>query len=170
MATILTAGVSAQVALAPITRKIWLQLKAPSLSDARGDLDRLRQAVMADFGRIHIPFSQIVDFPRIVRASDWSITATLGMGDQGWRLLRYESGDTTARHFGLAVDVGTTTVVAQLVDLSSSATLAIDADYNGQVVYGDDVLARIWKQEEPDGCELLQQAVVATINALIGHL
>jgi uncharacterized 2Fe-2S/4Fe-4S cluster protein (DUF4445 family) len=170
MTTILTAGVGAQVPLAPITRKIWLQLKAPSLSDARGDLERLRQPLLAEFGHIRIPFSQIVDFPQIARTSGWSITATLGLDDQGWQLLRCEAGDTTNRHFGLAVDVGTTTVVAQLIDLGSGATLAIDADYNGQGMYGDEVMSRIWKQEEPDGSKLLQRAVVSTINILIEHL
>jgi uncharacterized 2Fe-2S/4Fe-4S cluster protein (DUF4445 family) len=170
MTTILTAGVSSQVVVAPITRKIRLQLKQPSLSDSRGDLERLRQAVVADFGHIYLPFSQIVDFPRLARTSGWLITATLGLDDQGWQLLRCEPGDTTARHFGLAVDLGTTTVAAQLLDLGCGATLAIDADYNGQGVYGEDVLARIWKQEEPDGVKLLQQAAVDTINSLIDNL
>jgi len=79
-----------------------------------------------------------------------------------------EPGDTTARNFAFAVDVGTTTVVAHLIDLRTGQTLGATARYNSQATYGGDVIRRImWATNEPDGLAKLQSLIVTDINELI---
>ncbi|MBI3947154.1 MAG: DUF4445 domain-containing protein [Armatimonadetes bacterium] len=114
--------------------------------------------------------------PEVLREGNWRVTATLGSDHSALRtphsaLLDVEPGDTTARHYGLAVDVGTTTVVAHLVDLNTGKTLGVQARYNGQVRYGEDVISRIFYAcEEEEGARRLQVNVVRDINRLIGEL
>ena len=81
--------------------------------------------------------------PELLRESDWKVTALLGYRGGTTEVMEVEPGDTSARHLGIALDVGTTTVVAHLVDLRSSETLATKAKYNSQISLGDDVISRI---------------------------
>lgn len=114
--------------------------------------------------------------PTVLRSAHWRTTVTLGAHPASRRsahflLIDVEPGDTSARHFGLAVDVGTTTIVAHLVDLNTGRTIGTQACYNGQVRYGEDVISRmIYAVEEPGGAERLQQSVVRDINRLVKEL
>ena len=77
--------------------------------------------------------------PKLVRASDWKVTAVV-VDDE---LIGVEAGDTTARMFGIAFDLGTTTVVATLLDLSTGTPVAVRSILNRQQPYGADVIRRI---------------------------
>jgi uncharacterized 2Fe-2S/4Fe-4S cluster protein (DUF4445 family) len=81
-----------------------------------------------------------------------------------------EPGDTTQRHFALAVDIGTTTVWVQLLDLAQGAIIGHAADYNAQMSYGDDVITRIVFSQKEQGLAKLQKSVVATINQVMHRL
>ena len=81
-----------------------------------------------------------------------------------------ESGDTSDRSFGLALDIGTTTIYGQLIDLKSGESLAEDGDFNGQISYGEDVISRMIFAEKGDGLEKLQQTVIGTINKVLGKI
>jgi uncharacterized 2Fe-2S/4Fe-4S cluster protein (DUF4445 family) len=75
------------------------------------------------------------------------------------------------RAFGLAVDVGTTTIVAALVDLKDGKVVNVASDYNGQIIYGEEVLSRVeFARSRKDGVDVLQRAVVESINRLIDRL
>ncbi len=74
------------------------------------------------------------------------------------------------RNFGLAFDIGTTTVYGNLVDLQSGKVLASGGDYNGQLGYGEDVISRIIYAEKPKGLELMHELVIGTINAITNRL
>ena len=92
------------------------------------------------------------------------VTATV-VGDH---LVDVEAGDTTSRMFGISFDIGTTTVVATLVDLAGGATAAVGSTINGQAPFGADVIARIGHaMTGPEALEDLRSAVMATVNGLI---
>lgn len=84
-----------------------------------------------------------------------------------WDLVAVENGNTTASLFGLAVDIGTTSIVAHLINLQTSETLATVSESNPQAQYGADVISRIGFAESAEGAEKLQQAVISCLNSLI---
>ena len=88
---------------------------------------------------------------RLVRENDWDITVTLGHRGHTVEVVAFEPGDTSKRNYGVAVDVGTTTIVAQLIDLTSGAPCGTQASYNSQIRFGEDVIARILHSAEDGG-------------------
>ena len=84
--------------------------------------------------------------------------------------MNVEAGDTTQRHFALAVDIGTTTVWVQLLDLAKGEIMGHAADYNAQMSYGDDVITRIIFSQKEQGLQKLQKSVAATINQVMHRL
>ncbi len=87
------------------------------------------------------------------------------------RVVAIEEGDTTSRAYGLAIDIGTTKVVAYLVDLVSGEKIGAESEYNAQITYGEDIVSRVgYALEHKDGLRILQKAVVDTINLLIRRL
>jgi uncharacterized 2Fe-2S/4Fe-4S cluster protein (DUF4445 family) len=85
-------------------------------------------------------------------------------------VINIEVGDTRDKHYSLAFDIGTTTVCGQLLDLNRGRVVAESMAYNGQISYGQDVITRIAYCQKTGGLKKLQQAVVATINDIIGEL
>ena len=151
----------------PLTRKVYLSLTPPSPLDNRADVDQVTQMLERSHGSIHVPLALMHKIPRICRSANWQVTATLADTGNGWRLIDLEPGDTTKEHLGLAIDIGTTTVVVYLVNLCDGTVLRHAADYNDQTVLGEDILSRIRHAAEPGGLDRLQKAVVATLNRLI---
>ena len=89
----------------------------------------------------------------------------------GSRVLGFEAGDTTRLLWGVAVDIGTTTIVGYLCDLTSGRIAAVDASLNGQQIHGADVITRIdYALHEPQGLECLRELVLATLNGILGRL
>ncbi|MCF8078508.1 MAG: ASKHA domain-containing protein, partial [Desulfobacterales bacterium] len=85
-------------------------------------------------------------------------------------IIDIEPGDTTGRNFAVAMDIGTTTVYGQLIDLVSGHVLAEHAEFNGQISYGEDVITRIVYAEKGNGLEKLQSVVVETINSVLDRI
>ncbi|MCL6638677.1 MAG: ASKHA domain-containing protein [Firmicutes bacterium] len=155
----------------PLTKKYYLEIEPPRLGFNQADTDRLRDALaQAGAGPVEVPLALMRLIPDLCRESDWAVTATVGRGSAGPRLVALEPGDTTARHYGLAVDVGTTTVVAYLVDMNTGETVGTAADYNGQVPLGEDILTRIYLSATAEGLARMQEAVVGTLNSLVERL
>jgi uncharacterized 2Fe-2S/4Fe-4S cluster protein (DUF4445 family) len=86
------------------------------------------------------------------------------------QIINVQAGDTTAQNYAVAMDIGTTTVFGQLVDLVSGQALAEHGEFNGQISYGEDVISRIMFAEKPGGLATMQQVVIATVNKVLGHL
>ena len=86
------------------------------------------------------------------------------------KIIALEPGDTTREHYSLAIDVGTTSVWGQLLDLNQRRVLAEASDYNAQVNYGDDVISRIVYSQKPGGLKKLQDVIVDTLNGIIREL
>ncbi len=150
-------------ALRPNVQKAYLHLPPPTLGDSRADLKRLRQALELPAGATDP--GVLYSLPKVMRAADWSVTAVL----TGGRLTAVEAGDTRARTYGLACDIGTTTVAAYLVDLQTGRQLAAGAATNGQTIYGDDVITRLDHARAGD-LDRLRKAVLETVDALLADL
>ena len=148
--------------LQPAVRKIHVELVPPTLQQEAPDLLRLEQAL----GPLEADLDVLRDLAGKLRKAGFAGTAVLADG----RLIDFEPGDTTGRCFGAAFDIGTTTLVGVLLDLTTGAELAVASGLNPQVHIGDDVLSRIKHAGEPGGLAELHDAVVGEINALIGRL
>lgn len=158
--------------VAPLVSKEFLELTPPSLDDSTPDQERLYQALRA---RRDIPVMQtglavLRRLPRVLRDSVWKVTAVLGCRGGTVEVVDVEPGNTAAGNFGVAVDVGTTTIVAHLVNMTTSETLGNKARYNSQSKYGEDVIARILHSASPGGLKELQGAIIGDINGLIAAL
>lgn len=169
-ASILQNRVLVDVALDPMSRKIYLELEPPSLSDNQADVDRVLEGLRRNYGSVSVPLRLMNQVSDVLRRSDWQVTVTLAHYGENWRVIDVEPGDQTKRQYGLAVDIGTTTVVGYLVDLTTGETLGTAADYNGQTRYGDDILTRIQTAADAEGSRALQEAVVETLNGIVIRL
>lgn len=174
-----------------LSRKEFLSLPAPTLADHLSDWERVRWALRKALGAeqnlppegllpvqdlpVSLDLPTLQKLPRLLRENGWQITATLGaLGTSHCRyfsVLDLEPGDTSGRNYGVAVDIGTTTVVAHLVDLVTGRTVGQQGRYNSQIRYGEDVISRIaYSTEEKDGLRKLQTSIVRDINQLVGEL
>ena len=151
-------------AFRPAIRKQYVELDPPSSSDVRSDLARLHDAVGDD---VHISPDFTRMAPGFLRQHDWRGTVVLA----GRRLIGLEAGDTTAEAYGVALDIGTTTVVGTAFDLTDGREVGVASRMNAQIVHGDDVLSRILKiREEAGALNQLQQIILRTVNEIIGEL
>jgi len=130
-------GVGRHVILRPSVQKRHLVLEEPTLEDQRPDLQRVTDALedLEPYGSIEL----LRDLGGALRRSHFDVTAVVC--DQ--ELIDLEPGDTTARRFAIAFDLGTTTVVATLLDLDSGQPAAVRSMLNRQQPYGADVITRI---------------------------
>nr|WP_027363739.1 ASKHA domain-containing protein [Desulfotruncus alcoholivorax] len=168
--TILQNRILVDVDIKPITRKFYLQLDPPSLLNNLADVDRLRGKLPEGFSNAYVPLPVLNKASAVLWDSNWHATVTLAQFNGIWQIIDVEAGDTSSRHYGIAFDIGTTTVVGYLVDLTSGKTLGSAADYNGQVQYGEDILTRIYLAGSEGGRKKFQQAIVKTLNDLILRL
>lgn len=155
----------------PLVKKLYLELPPPTLQDNLADQERLFREV-----RRHLPapimqtgLKVLQALPKLLRASGWKVTVTLGRRGGTVELIQAEPGDRAGQNFGLAVDVGTSTVVAHLVDLATSRTIDAEACYNSQMPFGEEVTRRIIYAER-EGLKPLNGAIVGDINNLISAL
>jgi len=152
----------------PLVQKLFLPLPPPSLEDNLGDQERVFREIQK---QQNIPILQaglkvLRALPGILRDANFRITVTLARRGGTVELLQAEKGDRTKEAYGVAVDVGTSTVVAHLLHLPSGRTLAAEAKYNSQRIFGAEVTRRILASER-EGVEKLQALVVEDINDLI---
>ncbi|MGA3351966.1 MAG: ASKHA domain-containing protein [Acidimicrobiales bacterium] len=132
-----TVGVGRSVILRPAVQKRYVELTEPSLSDQATDLERVLARL--DDLELRPDLHVIRSAGRVLRESDYKVTAVV-VDDV---LIALEPGDTTGRAFAIAFDLGTTTVVATLLDLSTGAPLAVQSMLNKQQSFGADVISRI---------------------------
>lgn len=151
--------------LDPAVVTVPLSLPPPTLEDNRDDLERLLRALRRPTGIEHLaaPLSLLRQLPMLLREAGWEVSAAVARGENRGEVIAVRP--PAARGLGLAVDIGTTTVAAHLVDLADGRTLAAGATYNSQISRGDDVIQRIINSEE-SGVEPLAEAVRGDINDL----
>lgn len=161
--------VSKPLQIDPLARKMFLHVPAPQLEDGLSDADRLTRSIHKEIGkrRLEYPLSVIRSLADALREDDGRVTVTLMQISDRDRVIDVKSGDQSARSFGVAVDVGTTTIAVQLVSLTTGKIVATRIDYNAQISCGLDVISRIHYARNPKRREELRVRVLGTINNLI---
>jgi len=148
--------------------KYFLEVRAASLSNNRGDIDRINKSLIDVSGADEItwPLGLIPVAFNLLRSSDGRITVTCYHDKEHLNVIAVEPGDTSKSNFGLAVDLGTTVVAAELIDLNTGKPVASAGEVNGQVRYGEDLLTRLHFAGQGGAVEL-HNALLDTVNGLI---
>ena len=156
----------------PISTKIYLELPKPTLEDSVSDFERLVREIKKKSKVIILQtgLRNIRTLGSLLRESDWKVTVTLGKRNETTEIVIIEPGDTSGENYGMAFDIGTTTISGQLVDLNSKKVLGTKSTHNKQVVFGDDVITRIIFASEGNGLERLHHAVIDNMNAITQEL
>ena len=144
-----------------------VELKPATLEDTTADWERLQAELKKRFNLKNLTIdSQVIrNLQKTVRKGNWKITAWVWMDKE---VIRVEPG-VTERAYGLAVDIGTTTVAVYLCSLSNGDVVATDSMMNPQVSYGEDVISRInYSMTNKNGLDTMHQAIIRGINKLAG--
>lgn len=158
--------------LKPLVRKIYLELPAPTMDDNITDIERVSRELRRKIGwhSYDISLNCLQNLANILRDHDWKVTATVVKDKDQYRIQNIEPGNRTHHNFGIAVDVGTTTVAVQLIDLRTGKSMAVDGTRNLQAQYGEDVISRMIYACNKDGMSSMHQAIVENINTLISSV
>ncbi|MEN6664966.1 MAG: ASKHA domain-containing protein [Phycisphaerae bacterium] len=147
----------------PAVRKVCFKLPAPTMDDHRSDLMRLQEVV----GPAKVNLRVLRKLGGVLRSNAFTGTAVF----TDHHLVDVEPGDTTGQSYGVAFDIGTTTVVGSLLDLNSGEELALASDINPQVTFGDDVLSRIQHGgTSAKGLGEIHDIIIAKVNDLLAQL
>lgn len=149
-----------------LSRKIYLELPLPTEDDPRSDQQRILDSLAAAGveERVHIPVHILRKLYPLLDNAKWKITVSLAWNGENWEMVEIEEGDTTAQHYGLAVDLGSTTVVARLLDCNSGEILKEVSCFNRQIQWGTDILSRIFYCK--DNREKLEEVRRATVESI----
>ena len=152
----------------------------PASGDNISDLDRVIRYLRheRDVHGLEVDFKAIQSLPQVLRDGDFTISASLAYppsygqenGSTRIALTDFQPGDHTRQNYGLAIDIGTTTVFVELVDLVTGEVLDRKGDFNRQLSYGEDVINRIIFAGKDGGLKKMQELVVQTINGLVEQI
>ena len=152
----------------PLVKKVYLELPVPTLEDNISDIDRITRELqkISSYEKYEISLPCLQNLTEKLRAHRWKVTVTFARHNSVGRILQIESGDTSDKHYGLAVDVGTTTVVVQLINLKTGKVVGVKGSHNLQARYGEDVISRMIFACVRGSLEPVHQAVITNINSL----
>jgi uncharacterized 2Fe-2S/4Fe-4S cluster protein (DUF4445 family) len=153
----------------PLCRKIMVQVSLPTIHDNYADMELLETALKRNFtfGILRCSRTLLQTLASTLREQNGNVTVTCYDDKKEMEIVAIEAGDRTSRNYGIACDIGTTTVSVRLVDLSSGTLLATESDYNGQLARGADVISRIEYGRTGERLEELRQLGLCTINNCI---
>ena len=156
-----TVGVGRQVILRPAVQKRYLELTEPTLHDQRPDIQRVTDGI--DDLEVSVEFEVLQKLPTVLRKNNFKVTAVIVDN----LLIDIEPGDTTSSRFAVAYDLGTTTVVATLLDLNTGTPVAVKSMLNKQQPFGADVISRISATMlDETALQRLREAAQSTLNEL----
>jgi uncharacterized 2Fe-2S/4Fe-4S cluster protein (DUF4445 family) len=158
--------------LSPLCRLVRLRVPPASIEEHYSDWTRLVRELCRGNGMqvISAPLGVLRNLAHALRDEDGKVTVLVQETAAGLSVLEIEAGHTARRLFGLAVDIGTTTIAAQLVDLEDGRVLATGASYNAQIRRGADVISRIDYARDARRQKELRSLALETVNTLIGEM
>jgi uncharacterized 2Fe-2S/4Fe-4S cluster protein (DUF4445 family) len=181
-------GLLAKTPVKPLLSKRYMELPVPTPEDNISDFGRITREMsflMPEYA-CSASLEVIKKLGRVLRESEWKITATMAVNGGNCEIVLVEPGKRTTDIYAIAIDIGTTTVCGRLIDVSMNSSeliayseeekqrkgrvMAEAADYNGQISYGEDVISRIMYARKKGGLKRLQGVVVKTINGVIDEL
>lgn len=162
----------ARECLEPLVKKVGLIVSEPAMGDGLSDYDRLERAVKASLGAeaMELPLACIRELPDALRQNSREISLAYSLKQGTAHVAAVEPPELTEVNYGIAVDIGTTTVAVQLVDLITGETRDSKTAYNAQIECGLDVISRINYARKPAGLEELRLKALETINKLTNDL
>lgn len=166
------------IEIVPAVRQYYVQMAPATLENPRGDWERLAEALVEAMHAVHrgdeetlpvadeltIDYQVLRELADTIRAEDWCVTVTVWKNRE---VIRVQPGyhDTA---YGVAVDIGSTTIAAYLCDLDTGKVVATASEMNPQIVYGEDVMSRIhYTMDESDGLEKLHRAVLDGLSKVL---
>jgi uncharacterized 2Fe-2S/4Fe-4S cluster protein (DUF4445 family) len=156
------------IKLKPAVKKYYVELAPATLRDAMGDLERLQAKLKKDcrLRNLTIDYRVLLDLQKIIRRGGWKLTVSVW---QDKEIIGVEPGRMKTG-YGIAVDIGTTTVAAYLCELSTGAVLATESMMNPQVAYGEDVMSRIgYAVKGKNGLKQLNRSIINGLNQVIAR-
>lgn len=155
--------------------KKFLAMPVPSEEDFRPDTERILEQLKTcpEFEKEEIlfPAHMLKKLYPLCWDAGWEITVTLGYDGRNWQVTEIEPEDTTSVHYGLCMDLGSTTMVMELVDLVKKKVIARESIFNPQTLYGEDILTRIfYTKDDPKHLEEIQNATISGLVQLIEKL
>jgi uncharacterized 2Fe-2S/4Fe-4S cluster protein (DUF4445 family) len=150
----------------PAVKQVYVEVEPPDMGDPRGDWQRLAQALESQWGlaSLRIDPKALISLQTALLEGNYAVTVTVWQDEE---VLRVQPGYQEGI-YGLAVDIGSTTVVAHLCDLRTGAVLATEASMNPQVRYGEDLMSRVsYAMTEPQGLARLNRAILRTLDELV---
>lgn len=158
------------IPLDPAVRKYNIVLNQPTLHDmTTGDYERVLKFCKDEYGlkELHFDYAALKELQDALRKGAWNITVTVWMDRE---IIKVEPG-FVENCYGLAVDVGTTTVVGYLSDLSTGRVVNTESMMNPQVPYGEDVMSRItYAMSNPGGLDIMQKAIIDGLNQIVRNV
>ncbi len=157
--------------ISPMLQNIPLELQPPTLDDSISDLDRLMLGFVksgCDTGRISVGLKVMRELAAAMRGENWKVTASVIKKSCSSEIVRVVPGNGDLSSLGVAIDIGTTSIVVYLVEMADGVIIAATSGHNRQAVCGDDVINRIVCAEK-DGVKKLSSMGLATINGLINE-
>ena len=157
--------------ISPMLQNISLELSPPTLDDSISDLDRLTRGLSqrgCDISRMRVDLKVMRELADVMRNENWKVTASVTQKSCSTDIMRVIPGNGRESSLGLAVDIGTTSIVVYLVDMADGSILAATSGHNRQASCGDDVINRIVCAEK-DGVKKLSRMGLSTINGLINE-
>ena len=153
----------------PLVQKIFVQMSPPTVHDHTADHERLYLAIrqQIDAQIMQTGFRILQKLSRLLQSSNYKVTVIIGRRGQTTEVIEVEPGDHCKRNFAVAIDLGTTTVVAHLIDLTNATTIDREATYNSQINFGEDYIRRIIYAEENNAFDQMQNRIVQDANNLI---
>jgi len=154
-------------------RRIYLEMSPPTIDDNISDYERLRRALDqegVDASHLHLNILALKKMSRVLREANWKVTVPVFNVGSFTELLDIYPGDVRNTRYGAAVDIGTTTIVVYLVDMTNGHILGTASSYNPQVKCGDDVITRIVYATEKNGLQELQDLAIGSINGMLTEL
>jgi uncharacterized 2Fe-2S/4Fe-4S cluster protein (DUF4445 family)/NADPH-dependent glutamate synthase beta subunit-like oxidoreductase len=160
------AATARPIKLKPAVKKYYVELTRATLDDTLGDWERLQAELKKRFklSNLTIDYQVLLDLQKAVREGDWKVTVSVWHGKE---IIKIEPGNAEGA-YGLAVDVGTSTVAGYLCDLTDGTVVVTASMMNPQVVYGEDVMSRIsFTMTNPEGLEILSKAILDGLNGIV---
>ncbi|MBW2568150.1 MAG: DUF4445 domain-containing protein [Deltaproteobacteria bacterium] len=157
--------------LSPVEKK-YLKLPKPTAIDNLPDVTRLINYLKRKYNeqRLVVDLPVIRKIPAIFREDNFNITVTLARPVQVGRkthITNIQPGDLSDKNYAIALDIGTTTIYGRLIDVKTGNVMACYGDFNRQISYGEDVIARLVYAEKAEGMERLHDVVIEIVNLII---
>ncbi len=168
---ILTSGLDKGIKLDPAIKKIYLEVKKPSLKEPVSDFERTLSALKSKYKKLDksdsldINLDLLNELSKILRENEHKITITL-LNDN--KIIAVEPGNTVEHCYGIAFDIGTTTLVGYLINLNDGKIYSITSKLNEQTAFGEDVVTRLtYIRNNEEGLKKLNSAVINGLNEII---